>query len=271
MSPTTSPDEPRTPRLYHGASFSPWNAVGVMLAAAATLLLGAGVAVALGVPLSIAPAIGELAMLGCAVLIARAARQPRQALGIAGASGWLIGAAILIGLSMWFWNLLLSSQLAPPNPRVIEALDRVVREPPLAIVTVTAALAPAVCEEVIFRGVVLRGLASRLPAWAAVLLSAALFGMFHMNFVQLLPTFTLGIALGVLALRAGSIVPAVIAHFLNNAMAIAITHDAGGPLTRAFSTPFAVAGTAVCLVEGIAIAACVPWSATRSATRSTDR
>jgi sodium transport system permease protein len=57
------------------------------------------------------------------------------------------------------------------------------------------AATPALCEEVLFRGVVLRGLATRLTPVGAIVITGVLFGMFHLNVWKLLPTALLGIVL----------------------------------------------------------------------------
>ena len=85
------------------------------------------------------------------------------------------------------------------------------------------AITPAVCEEVLFRGPILRGLARGFPPWLAIGISAALFSLFHLNPYRLVPTFALGVMLGWLALRTGSLLPGMIMHFLNNGIVILLS------------------------------------------------
>lgn len=82
------------------------------------------------------------------------------------------------------------------------------------------ALVPAVCEEVAFRGYLLTGLLKRFRPRTAVLLSSFMFAIFHMNVFQFLPTFFLGVVLGLLTLRSKSLVPAMFFHLLYNAVLI---------------------------------------------------
>jgi membrane protease YdiL (CAAX protease family) len=85
----------------------------------------------------------------------------------------------------------------------------------------TMALTPAVCEELLFRGYVHRQVERRLgPAWAIGLVSV-LFGLYHLQPTKALPLAVLGAWLGYLTWTTGSIVPAVVVHFLNNALAVA--------------------------------------------------
>jgi membrane protease YdiL (CAAX protease family) len=82
------------------------------------------------------------------------------------------------------------------------------------------AVSPAICEEALFRGALLSGLRQRMPPWAAVLFTAFLFGCFHLSIYRVVPTAILGALLGYITLRGRSIVPAMAAHFINNAAAV---------------------------------------------------
>lgn len=71
---------------------------------------------------------------------------------------------------------------------------------------------PAVAKELAFRGLILNGLRQRLGVVPASLLSAFLFALYHMNVFLLVPLFCLGVVLGVLAVRSGSILPGIVTH-----------------------------------------------------------
>jgi membrane protease YdiL (CAAX protease family) len=109
---------------------------------------------------------------------------------------------------------------------------------------------------VLFRGALLRGLASRLHPVLALLIAAAMFSLYHFKPVQMLPTFTLGLVLGALSLRASSILPSAIAHFLNNAMAIIVDRQESEPLSRGITEHphLALAGFGALFVVGTAVA-----------------
>lgn len=87
-----------------------------------------------------------------------------------------------------------------------------------AVLLVVAVL-PAVLEETLFRGILLRGLKG-FPVWAAALACGGMFSLFHQNPVQTFYQFFCGAAFALLVLRSGSILPTVTAHFLNNAFII---------------------------------------------------
>ena len=89
----------------------------------------------------------------------------------------------------------------------------------LILALFVVAIVPAICEELVFRGIVLNGLRSR-GKWVAVLLSALLFGLMHNNIEQLPYTFALGVVLGTLAYETGSILPGILTHAMNNAIVL---------------------------------------------------
>lgn len=73
-----------------------------------------------------------------------------------------------------------------------------------------------VTEELLFRGVILRGLLNRHGPAVAVGLSSLLFGLVHLNPWQFISAFWLGVALGWFYLRTGSINICILAHAVSN-------------------------------------------------------
>jgi membrane protease YdiL (CAAX protease family) len=78
------------------------------------------------------------------------------------------------------------------------------------------------CEELLFRGAIQTPIERRLPPWAAIFLTAVLFGAFHFDLNGLPIRTGLGMLLGWLAWRSGSIFPAMLAHGLYDATVLAI-------------------------------------------------
>jgi len=90
----------------------------------------------------------------------------------------------------------------------------------LAMLFIAAVVVAAICEEALFRGLLL-GLLRRRSGWVvAIVSSALLFGVFHLNPIVLLPTALIGAYLAILVWRSGSLYPAVLAHGLNNGLAL---------------------------------------------------
>lgn len=77
-------------------------------------------------------------------------------------------------------------------------------------------IVPAVCEEVMYRGYIMRALEKSWGITAAILISGLIFGAYHLQLSNILPLATLGIFLAYLTYVSNSIIPAMIAHFVNN-------------------------------------------------------
>jgi sodium transport system permease protein len=117
-----------------------------------------------------------------------------------------------------------------------------------------AAVSPAICEEVLFRGGILSGLRGRLPAWARVVVVGLLFGLFHLSVHRVLPTALLGIAITYVAVRSRSIFPAMLFHLLHNTtILLAGTDNLPAPLMKLMNQ--AEAGGFSAWVVAVAVAA----------------
>ena len=81
----------------------------------------------------------------------------------------------------------------------------------------TCVLAP-VTEELLFRGA-FQGLMRPCGSAAAIFAPALLFGVLHLDLAQGLTAFACGVFLGWLAERSGSILPGMLLHLVNNALA----------------------------------------------------
>lgn len=90
----------------------------------------------------------------------------------------------------------------------------------VAILLFAVALSPGICEEVLFRGLLLGQFRKSMPPAKAVILSGLLFGLFHLSIYRILPTMLLGTAAGILVVISGSILPAMALHFLYDAILV---------------------------------------------------
>lgn len=84
-------------------------------------------------------------------------------------------------------------------------------------------LAP-LSEEIVLRGAVLKKLleSPKLSPWVAIAISAVFFALIHMNPAQMPHAFVIGLLLGWMYWRTGSILPGVAYHWANNSMAYII-------------------------------------------------
>jgi membrane protease YdiL (CAAX protease family) len=102
----------------------------------------------------------------------------------------------------------------------------------LVVMLLVVGVMPGFSEEFLFRGYVQGRLAARWGPAAAILISAALFGLFHFDKLQSPATFLMGLYLGYVAYRAGSIRPAMFAHMFNNTSAVLYTWYSRGTVTE---------------------------------------
>ncbi len=252
----TSQIEPRTASLYHASratAVEPVVAVAIVLAALATYLIVPILVPAEGALIAAQAAIAVVPI--AAVLAVHRAR-PLAALGLRGARPRLFAAAILIGATAWYVNVRIVALLPLPDGEA-RVLEKLVDRPSLGWALAMFALVPAVCEEILFRGVLARALGRHLRLVAAAAISAVVFAAYHHSLVQGLPTLTLGFMLAVIAIRADSAAPTIVAHAINNAMAIAMSRDElpGIAGWLGHHPTLALAGCAGATATGIAIAA----------------
>jgi membrane protease YdiL (CAAX protease family) len=100
-------------------------------------------------------------------------------------------------------------------PNWVEAnIERLMQQPVLGFLMLCV-VAP-VLEETLFRGIILGGLLRNYRPWVAIGQSALLFGLFHMNTLQVVGAGLLGLTLGWLYYRTRSLWLCIALHFVNN-------------------------------------------------------
>jgi membrane protease YdiL (CAAX protease family) len=72
----------------------------------------------------------------------------------------------------------------------------------------------------VFRGVILKKAKNIMPFYAANIIQAILFGLIHLNWIQGLYAFPIGILLGYITRRYRSIIPSIILHALLNGYSV---------------------------------------------------
>ncbi len=95
------------------------------------------------------------------------------------------------------------------------------------------AVAPGICEELLFRGFMLRFF-EKYGVKISIVLSGLMFAAFHLDPFRFVPVFLLGMLLAYLTLRSGSIVNAMILHTLNNGFAVFVMSFAGSKYLQIF-------------------------------------
>lgn len=77
-----------------------------------------------------------------------------------------------------------------------------------------------ILEEMLFRGGVTRELVRHYPPSLAILLSALIFGVFHINPVQVVSAFFSGLLLAWIYYKSRSLVPCILIHVINNSFSV---------------------------------------------------
>jgi len=89
---------------------------------------------------------------------------------------------------------------------------------PLWQAVLVFSLAPAICEELAFRGFVLSGFRHVGHKWRAIVYSALFFGFAHGILQQSLMACLIGTVIGFVAVQSGSILPGMIYHSIHNSL-----------------------------------------------------
>jgi len=88
---------------------------------------------------------------------------------------------------------------------------------------VSLALIPAVCEELMFRGVLINSLKHKGHIFAIVF-SSLMFAIFHFSPSQLIYPICFGLIFGIVFLRTNNIIFTILLHFINNALSLSIQY-----------------------------------------------
>jgi len=198
------------------------------------VVLGEGGVAAAEWLLLLAPALWFIRFTGADPVRTLSLRIPRDG-ALVGGSLLLAGAVPLIWTVSWLQTFVL-----PVPLEVLAGLEELVTARTMSRfvwLLLVLAVTPAICEEIVFRGVLLAS-ARELAPWRMLLLNGVVFGAFHLSFetvIRFLPTATLGIVIAWAVWRTGSIWVGVLMHFLNNATILVLASTPG--LEGAFSDP----------------------------------
>ncbi|MGZ8558670.1 MAG: CPBP family glutamic-type intramembrane protease [Chitinophagaceae bacterium] len=158
----------------------------------------------------------------------------------------LIGASLLVATSLSYvtnhtpipanWKIKFDS-LEEEYNRQVSAIISLKNSKEYLIALIIMAFLPALCEEALFRG----GLQNFLTRgtnspWFSIIVVSILFSLAHFSFYGFLSRFFLGVVLGALFHYSGKLWLSILAHFINNALAITMLYiytQQGKPLEEA--------------------------------------
>lgn len=136
-----------------------------------------------------------------------------------------LGCALLLPLAMHPLSFELGKSLEWFFPKAPAGLEEALKSltgdsVPLWLLLLTLAAAPAICEEIAFRGFMLSGFSRGGKVRLAVILSSIAFGIIHMIPQQVFNAALLGVILGMICVRSRSLIPGIAFHFVYNALGI---------------------------------------------------
>ena len=133
-------------------------------------------------------------------------------------SGWLMIMPVVL-LVGWITNEVFGDQ-GGSNPLLdlVLSSDELI---PLLLLLITTVIFAPVFEELVFRGVLLPVLVSKIGKIGGVLTSALIFSLAHLSVGELPPLFVLGIGLGLMRLTSGRLFPCALMHSLWNGVTFA--------------------------------------------------
>jgi membrane protease YdiL (CAAX protease family) len=182
----------------------------------------AGVAVRAGAEEFTALVVGDILLAAAVVVIVMAKRlQIVPLLNRPGFGPLLYGAIALASVPVYLlihlFVLGLQAAFHVETPRCLDAFEGRAFWWPLLIVCVNA----AVFEELAFRGVIFGVLRKHVGLQETMLITAAAFAILHLSAFALVSHTLMGLYFGWLRYRSESLYPAMLAHFLHNALALA--------------------------------------------------
>ncbi len=153
------------------------------------------------------------------------------------------GQSYTVANELWEWlirDIGFLKQLK--NINVMESMKDMMQGVPLPLAFLMFAVAPAIAEELVFRGVVGRGLVARWGLFSGVLITSFLFAAAHMHPAHVLGVLPLGIFIHLAYLTTRSFWAPMAMHFLNNALATVVMSMRAEETPAALSDQGPVAG-----------------------------
>jgi len=156
---------------------------------------------------------------------------------------------IIVGFRLFYDNSLayVLTDNIPVSEDLVEALDELFAWPVYAIFSVVF-IAPFY-EEILFRKFMLGGLLKRIRPFWAIVISAVFFGFIHLNWLQGINAFLLGLIIGWIYYGTKSLSLCIFAHFINNFYAMSF-----GLIQEGFlAEPLVWANAILCAFGGVLI------------------
>ena len=173
--------------------------------------------------MTLAMQIGVIALPAVVMALLLTSR-PRKALALYWPRWQTLPFAVLLAMLIHPLTLWLNQAIQTVYPisedtiAKLKSFEHLITDQPLIYIVLLMALTPAICEELAFRGFILTGMRHTGHRWVAIAASSFFFGITHSLLQQSLAAFCVGLVIGYIALRTGSLVPGMLFHFTHNSL-----------------------------------------------------
>ncbi|MCL2609354.1 MAG: CPBP family intramembrane metalloprotease [Treponema sp.] len=152
---------------------------------------------------------------------------------------WVTVTILTIGLIIVLSALGNLLNLVLPMPEwLIQIFESMMVEQPLVISILNVGVLAAFTEELFFRGLILDGLNKNYSKRKAIIVSALLFGLIHLNPWQFLSAFIIGLFLAWICIETGSIWLCIFIHFLNNTLITVLSRYSASIPIQGFNSDY---------------------------------
>ncbi len=134
--------------------------------------------------------------------------------------------AVFLWVGGFLTNQILVNGLAKLIPSMVEnsnSLNSTIFEAGFVPSLIIVGICPAIAEEAAFRGFLFGTLKHRTKLWIAIVVSAAAFGLYHMNFLQFFTGLYMGCFMAYMVHKSRSIATSALFHLLNNSISVIVT------------------------------------------------
>lgn len=157
-------------------------------------------------------------------------------------SDWILAPMLIVSYILltygWFDYILNFFPIGNTYEYVIDYLNSI----PIVILMVETCIMAPFFEELLYRGIILNGLINRYSGKKAIIYSALIFGIAHMNFPQGINAFLLGLIIGTVYYYTRSIYLCMIMHFANNFLVNFVYYPTSQLWTSILFVLFPIAG-----------------------------
>jgi sodium transport system permease protein len=132
----------------------------------------------------------------------------------------LLAVALNPAVHLLAWAVENLYPMGEATKQMLEPLEAAIANANVVPVLLVLAVAPAVCEELAFRGFILSGLRHMGHKWAAIGITAVFFGLAHGMLQQSLTACAIGVVIGYIAVQTSSIWPCMAYHLTHNSLSV---------------------------------------------------